>query len=487
MPLLNTADQVIVGRDLASAVYSGRDLVWTPDPAVQLLADAALWLDASMSGGGQTLRNLGTGGAALDAQSGSSAGADTNDPKFLAHTGTNYVYLPGVAGNALTVPHAAGQQAGDVMDVRVDITRDAWTAAQNFIGKGASSGAANAYSWLFGMLTSDRLMFQISDGTSAIQVIQTVLAGVVTAGGRIRLRATYTRDTGAGAYEVKFYKSTDTASALASDTTWTQLGTTSTGSSIGATLDYNAALTVGAFRLADAGLDGNVYAASVGIAGTPTVVLNTGVITSGSATSFTATTGQTVTINRSTAGRKSVAVVAPCWLLGTDDYFEVADSDLLDFAAGDSFTVLVVHRSWATFATANTLIAKKANNAETTAGWGLSGGATAAQIRIRAGDGTAGTTAVSGSRTSGAVSVVAGVRNVGADTFTMYLNGTAGTPVTDASTTSLANADVMRIGRLSGAGTEYADGEFEAVAVWRKALNASERALIQSYYTARWS
>jgi hypothetical protein len=51
--------------------------------------------------------------------------------------------------------------------------------------------------------------------------------------------------------------------------------------------------------------------------------VDTSVITTGAATSFTAVTGQTVTINRSTSGRKTVAVTQPTWLFGTDDYMEV--------------------------------------------------------------------------------------------------------------------------------------------------------------------
>ena len=85
-----------------------------------------------------------------------------------------------------------------------------------------------------------------------------------------------------------------------------------------------------------------------GIDGTTVLDVDTSVVTSGSDTSFPALTGQTVTINRSTSGRKAVAVTHPLWLFGTDDYMEVADNDLIDFGASDSFTVLAVVRQWAT-------------------------------------------------------------------------------------------------------------------------------------------
>jgi hypothetical protein len=45
----------------------------------------------------------------------------------------------------------------------------------------------------------------------------------------------------------------------------------------------------------------------------------------------------------------------------------------------------------------------------------------------------------------------------------------------------------MRIGRLSGAGTTYADMEFLAVAVFRRALTATEITAITTYDQARLS
>jgi len=70
---------------------------------------------------------------------------------------------------------------------------------------------------------------------------------------------------------------------------------------------------------------GKLFRAQIcnGIDSVPVLDVDTSVITSGAATSFTALTGQTVTINRSTSGRKTVCVVNPLWLFGTDDYMEV--------------------------------------------------------------------------------------------------------------------------------------------------------------------
>ena len=76
--------------------------------------------------------------------------------------------------------------------------------------------------------------------------------------------------------------------------------------------------------------------------------------------------------------------------------------------------------------------------------------------------------------TDGQSHIVAAVRNVPTDKITVYTDGAAGTPVTDSTVLTLANAEVLRFGRLSGAGTNYIDGETLAEALWREALSAAD-------------
>jgi hypothetical protein len=232
---------------------------------------------------------------------------------------------------------------------------------------------------------------------------------------------------------------------------------------------------------------GKFYRAQIlnGIDGPPVLDVDCSQIGSGSATSFTALTGQTVTINRSTSGRKAVAVTHPVWLFGTDDYMEVSDNDLIDFGASDSFTVLWIGRAWDTYATSQTLIAKRAAHNAANAGYSLASGITASEILYRLGDGSAQSLPVSAARTSGLFAVAAGVRNVATDNATVYLNGTVGTPATDNTTTTLANAEALRVGRLSGAGTSYGDQEFIAAAIFRRALTSDEISTITTYYQGR--
>ena len=74
--------------------------------------------------------------------------------------------------------------------------------------------------------------------------------------------------------------------------------------------------------------------------------------------------------------------------------------------------------------------------------------------------------------------VVTAVRDPVADTLTVYTDGVAGTPVTDTTTGAISNAEVLRLGRLSGAGTSYLWGELFGAGVWNKALIPSDVAAL---------
>jgi hypothetical protein len=335
--------------------------------------------------------------------------------------------------------------------------------------------------------TGELIMSWSPDGTTVINInsTATVPFSDYESGW---IRATLDVDNGASGNNVKFYTSSD-------GTTWNQLGSTvttagttsiyagSNGVVIGArsnTVSDLLAMKVYRVKLFDGIEDAG---------GTKILDIDTSVITSGSAETFADLTGNhTVQISRYTAGKKSVAVVSPVWLFGTDDYIEVADNALLDFDAADSFTIIAIHRPWATQGTNDTLIAKKANTTNTTAGYNLSGGSsTALQGQAQIGDGTAGITAVSGNRTSGELTITAAVRNVATDDLIVYLNGTAGTAVTDTTTAAINSTDVFRIGRLSGAGTEYADMELLGVAVFRRALASADISSLTTFYQNRLS
>jgi hypothetical protein len=394
----------------------------------------------------------------------------------------SYVYLSGAVVNYLSVPDEAALDVTGDIDIRALVAADSWSGTNmSLVSKYTTTG--NQRSYLLWLSTLGRLVLIWSEnGTAEIQKNSTVSVSAAD-GAPLWVRVTLDVNNGASQNEVKFFTSLD-------GVTFTQLGTTVTTAGVTSIYNSTTPAQVGMWATSGLPLAAKVYRAQIlnGIGGTTVLDVDTSVITTGAATSFTALTGQTVTINRGTSGRKSVAVVSPVWLFGTDDYMEVADNALLDFGATDSFTLVAIHRPWATQGTNDTLIAKKANTTNTTQGYSLSGGSTTAlQGQAQIGDGTAGITAVSGSRTSGQLTITAAVRNVAADNLTVYLNGTPGTSITDTTTGSLSNAEVLRIARLSNAGTEYADIELIGVALFRRALTATEITQITAYYQSRLS
>ncbi len=166
-------------------------------------------------------------------------------------------------------------------------------------------------------------------------------------------------------------------------------------------------------------------------------------------------------------------------LFGTDDYCFVADNDLLDFGAGDSFTVMAAVRQWGTF-NSGRLVTK--GNMTLGPSWGLSGDANSQPLFIPAGA-TSGAPFVYGpNRTAGTLHVIAAVRDTAADTVQTSVDGVGGTLTTDTTVGTLENTSALQIGRQPTG--IYADFEFFGAAVFRRALSAAEIDAITDYFEA---
>ena len=454
--------------------------------AEQLLKQAVYWIDAAQSDNSdQVLDNQGWGAPSLTTQLGSTTSADSNDPKFLDFDGINYVYQTGSAFNYMEVPDSAALRVTGDFELVADVQFDSYSVGDQTVI--AKNHAASQRCWVWTLAGNGQMYLDIfPDGTYANRITYTTTAHGLVAGTKYWIKTTFKGDNGSSNSEVKFFYA---AASATEPTSWTQIGTTATAA-VTAPFAGTDSINIGAINFGQNNLATGKYFQCIfrsGIDGIKLLDLDTSIIGSGSATTFSALTGQTVTINRSTTGKKTVVVTHPVWLFGTDDYMEVADNALIDFAATDSFTLFAVQRQWNTFGTNDAILGKKANTTAATAGYLLGDdGTTAALGRMQIGDGTNGTSAVTGSsRTTGTLNTLVAVRNVSTDNTIVYLNGTAGTAVTDTTTATLANAEVMRLGRLSGAGTEYNDMELIAAAVFRRALTATEIATLTNYYTAR--
>jgi hypothetical protein len=433
----------------------------------------------------QTIVNLGTGGAALNGQNGSTSGADSNDALFLDWDGENYVYLPGVASNYMSVPDEAALDITGDIDIRVQVAMDDWTSGSSYglIAKFSDVGDNRGYMLrYFGSAGSGRLRFDYStDGTGATYGGANSDASINLANGDVTwVRVTVDVNNGAGGADVKFYKSADAVS-------WTQIGSTQTIGSTISLYSSSANVNVGSFQDgAGNPAAGRFYRAQVfnGINGTKVLDVDTSVITSGSATSFNALTGQTVTINRSTSGRKSVAVVSPVWLFGTDDYMKVPYSNLLSFNTEEDFTAVAVIRFWDSYSAATGYFGTQ-NAWVNNPGWELDrAGATTSRALI--GDGvtykeasprptyTAGSLSVLGMQVNRTTGLLHGIDSNG-----------LGNGVSIGSIGSLESLSNVSIGKTVHAGGS--DVEIVAVAVFRRALTSTEITQISDYYQARLS
>lgn len=447
-----------------------------------LLAESVWWIDAHQATSSETIPNLGTGGTALDALNGGGTAITTNDAKWLEYDPADgaYVYLPGGA-NTLTVPDEAALDITGDIDIRVRLALDDWTAGTDraFLSKFTGSGA---YSYEFSMASTDRLRFFWSvDGTA--QLNETCSAALTVADGEtLWVRVTMDVDTGASNYAVTFYQSSD-------GSTWDQVGNVESGAA--ATSIFAGAADVHVMARTTSGTrssTGSLYRAIVkdGIDGTTVLDVDTSVLTDGSATSFTATTGQTVTINRATSGRKSTVVHGGAgggslWLLGTDDYLEVADNDLLDFGASDSFTVLAVVRQWATPVTARFYVRKGlyASGAR----WGIGNNSTSLVPRAQISDGTNSVASTGATYTSGDYFSIAAVMDRASNIMTLYRNGASADFDSIAAVGDATNAQPLRVG--ANADGSYQDFEFTAALIWRRALTAAEITALSNYFTTR--
>jgi hypothetical protein len=454
--------------------------------AERLLSQAVAWWDVGQyRDGDRFLRNRGTGAELLDLRLGSALAPNSNDPLFLPVDDRGYVYLPGVASNFLSVPDEAALDITGDIDIRAQVALDDWTpsATQLILSKLNNTGDQRSYTVNIRTTGVVRLSWS-TDGAGTVNADSTV-APTVADGAALWVRATLDVDNGASGYDVKFFTSSD-------GVTWTQLGTTVTGVGVTSIFASTTAVRLGQ-DFGSTVMAGKFYRAQVlnGIDGTTVLDIDCDAITSGSATTFTALTGQTVTINRSTSGRKSVAVPdranrgASVMLLGADDYLEVQDNwqhGLLNFRQGDSFTVVAVIRQWATPITNRAIVGKY--DATGIAGYRLRQSATAFATVAEIGSGGSSANDVGTSTSSGTLASYAAVADRSANVITAYANGTpSGSPTNIAAIGSLVTTQPLYVGRADTA--IFTETEFYAAAIFRRALSPAEITALSNYFTGR--
>lgn len=222
-------------------------------------------------------------------------------PPSVAYTSADGLVLPGTAGNYASVPdEAALDITGDITLV-ARVALDDWTPAADstVLAKWTASGSQQSFA-LFVTTTGVLRLNWSTTGGNNISAVSTV-APTVANGATLWIAVSFDVDDGGGNRVTKFWTSAD-------GVTWVQLGSTVT--TAGATSVY-ASTAVCEFGTINVGtsnpLDGNLSVARV--------YSGSGFTTSGPSgslvldadfrrartSSFTAATGQTVTINSGAA------------------------------------------------------------------------------------------------------------------------------------------------------------------------------------------
>jgi hypothetical protein len=181
----------------------------------------------------------------------------------LVLDGTNWAQTPDVAALDIT---------GD-LDVRVACAAADWTPSglQVFVGKLGASGTDIAF--IFYLNTDKTLEFIWSPDGTTQKLTQSTVAPTVSDGFGIGLRATLDVDNGSGGASVKFYTKAITlatsAADIASDSGWTQLGSTRTLAGTSSVFNSGSPMRVGS-SVEAAFFVGEFYAMVLknGIAGT---------------------------------------------------------------------------------------------------------------------------------------------------------------------------------------------------------------------------
>ncbi len=418
--------------------------------------------------------------------------AVNNGALFLDGTTEQYLYLPGVAANYASTPDTAALSITGDIDIRCKVALDDWTptAQAALVSKYVASGNQRAYR--FSIATDGKPKFQFSTNGTDLVTKNSTAATSVTNGEIKWVRVTMDVDNGASGYDIKFYLSDDGVA-------WTQLGTTVTTSTATSINDSTSVLEVGTSDAGTANLSiGSFYQAQIYSDISETTLVFDADFTDRTLVKEPFVTfaedssnGATVTINRAATGVKAAVVDEDLWLVGTDDWLEVADDNGLDFAGADTtaeaLTLMAMARTYDISPAGNSTIAgKKVGPTSTSAGYSLYN-STGGAIVARLADGTAKPLDTVSTAIDGTTFVAAYVRNIVDDDIEVFVNGAgSGSAATDTTTVTSANARPFHIGSDSNATpANFFDGEIMAVVLWREALTDAEVALagkeLQSY------
>lgn len=439
--------------------------------APDALLRASAWYDMRdlLTTTQQTLPNR-NNPSATAAQFGSTSGSDTNDPVRLTHSGTNYVYLPGVANNYLTTADSNALDIGATGDLEivVRLSQSDWTPAANI---GLVTKGLGAYALYLNGTTGNPRLFV--NNTDCVATASTGFTDGSTGWLKVSRRASDGR--------VQYFQAADQA---AEPTSWTQVGADVAGPS-GAIAANTTPIFVGAEPGGTAPASGNLHRAIIRDGASTALDINPATETVGQA-SWTCTTGQTVTVNRATTGLTTAVVTRPLAMPdGTDDYIQLPATDLpVVTPTTGQYTALVVNRTWPNGSTSAALFATGAGAFEGLCLYESSGANLTAAARDSGAGAVNNTHGSSGLSPGGAgnlnscalvfdgsVGVAGYLYGAGLDAF----NSTAAL-----ADINLGTAPRVMTANTTGGGSSRT-GEYYSIAIWHQALTAAQLDAVSAF------
>jgi hypothetical protein len=228
-----------------------------------------------------------------------------SQPLLLEHSGTNYVWLSGVAGNYFNTPNALANQITGDIDIIAYIKYRDNANYQYIVSKQSGNGVNFSFEFIWsGIGSNNRLEFYTGNAGGIVSMFDTYTSIAFT--GWVRV----TRIASTGAYS--FYRSLDAPTTAIGSINWTLNSSgTSTISNIN---NVNATLNVGQNGFGSAlPFIGSIYRATISnsIGGAPVVDFNPNSYNAATSQStWTSSTGEVWTRNRDvlTTGLKAAIV-----------------------------------------------------------------------------------------------------------------------------------------------------------------------------------
>lgn len=323
------------------------------------------------------LANLGSLGSGFNATA-------TNTRRFTNSSSKAHIWLPiGVSGGQVTTTSTIPTVSGaTTVSMRVAVTAEDYTPSNNMVylafGTGGTGGSVR-----FLTLPGGNIYFGIR-GPSGGEVYYTSSNPGFTNGSTVCVWALWQASTGLCTF---YYKNTTEETYLEdmnSDSGWTQIGFSQAaigGSSPASIVNTDYKLGLGSYSSGTTnGLGGKFHAGSVHTAtsGSPVFLVDSSVLTDEGATTFSALTGEGITIARGGAAYRPEVVLPGSQSRafdGTSSYLEVPHDNSLNAGTSNVLTPWIFCRVSATPVSSGPYISKR-DGVAPNSGWNvLSNGA----------------------------------------------------------------------------------------------------------------